>query len=307
MSNFESYYHRELMLLLQANSIGHYADRNDRTGTGCRSAFARQFIHDMQKSGFPLLKGKKTMPKAMLHELVWFIRGECDNVQYLKDNKVKIWNEWAASDGSLGPIYGKQWRAWKDQNGREIDQLTEVIKGLMLKPDSRRHIVSAWNVGQLSEMALPPCHMMFQFFVGVDFYGHKTLSVSVTQRSGDIFLGVPFNMASYAALLTLVAYMIGAKPKEVVLTVGDLHLYNNHHQQALEYLGRMRGQETKGFKDAKLEIKEDSQWANDWAFNSTQGPTLDEAIAEALDEISVEDFVLSDYEYLPWIKADISI
>lgn len=307
MSNFESYYHRELTLLMQAKPANQYIDRNDRTGTGCRSAFACQFVHDMQKNGFPLLKGKKTMPKAMLHELVWFIRGDCDNIQYLKDNKVKIWNEWADADGNLGPVYGKQWRAWKGPNGREIDQLADVIKGLMLKPDSRRHIVSAWNVGQLNEMALPPCHMMFQFFVGVDFYGHKTLSISVTQRSGDIFLGIPFNMASYAALLTLVAYMIGAKPKEVVLTVGDLHLYNNHQQQALEYLSRMRDQETKGFKDAKLEIKEDGQWANDWAFNSTQGPTLDEAIAEALDEISFEDFVLTDYEYLPWIKADISI
>lgn len=305
MSNFEVCYERELAMLSQADPG--YVNRNDRTGTGCRSAFARQFVHDIQKNGFPLLKGKKTMPKAMLHELVWFIRGDCDNIEYLEDNKVKIWNEWADDSGDLGPIYGKQWRAWKGPNGREIDQLTEVVKGLILNPDSRRHIVSAWNVGQLDQMALPPCHMMFQFFVGEDFYGHKTLSISVTQRSGDIFLGIPFNMASYAALLTLVAYMIGAKPKEVVLTVGDLHLYNNHHQQALEYLDRMRDQRTKGFKDAKLEIKEGGQWANDWAFNSTQGPTLEEAISEALDEISFEDFVLTDYEHLPWIKADISI
>lgn len=306
MSKFEEYYHAELAMLFQYDPG--YVDRNDRTGTGCRSAFARRFAHDMQKNGFPLLKGKKVMPKAMLHELVWFIRGECDNIQYLKDNKVKIWNEWADADGNLGPVYGKQWRAWKGPNGREIDQLTEVIKGLMLNPDSRRHIVSAWNVGQLNEMALPPCHMMFQFFVGADFYGHKTLSISVTQRSGDIFLGVPFNMASYAALLTLVAYMIGAKPKEVVLTVGDLHLYKNHYQQTIEYLGRMRDQDTKGFKDARLEIKEDGEWAKEWMHaKRTSGPMLEEAIAEALNEISFEDFVLTDYEYLPWIKADISI
>lgn len=205
--------------------------KDDRTGTGTISVFGYQMRFDLSE-GFPMLTTKKLHLKSIVHELLWFLNGDT-NTQYLNDNGVSIWNEWADANGNLGPVYGHQWRKWKDYNGDTIDQISIVVESLKNNPDSRRHIVSAWNVGDLSNMALPPCHVMFQFYV-VD----GKLSCMLYQRSADIFLGVPFNIASYALLTLMMAQVCGYKPGEFIHTLGDAHIYLNHIEQVKLQLSR---------------------------------------------------------------------
>ena len=200
------------------------SDKSDRTGTGTRSVFGYQMRFDLAE-GFPLLTTKKLHTKSIFHELLWFIKGDT-NIKYLKENGVSIWDDWADENGDLGPVYGSQWRAWKTDDGRKIDQLSEVIDQIKKNPDSRRLIVSAWNVGEVSKMKLPPCHAFFQFYVA-----EGKLSCQLYQRSADIFLGVPFNIASYAALTMMVAQVTGLKPGTFVHTLGDAHIYTNHFEQ----------------------------------------------------------------------------
>ena len=211
--------------------LEHGAEKADRTGTGTRSVFGWQMRFDL-RHGFPLVTTKKLHLRSIVHELLWFIRGET-NIAYLRENKVSIWDEWADADGELGPVYGKQWRRWTGSDGREIDQLRNVIDELRRNPDSRRLVVSAWNVADLPAMALQPCHTMFQFYVA-----DGELSCQLYQRSADIFLGVPFNIASYALLTHMVARHCGLGVGDFVHTLGDAHLYDNHVAQAREQLGR---------------------------------------------------------------------
>ncbi len=199
-------------------------EKSDRTGTGTKSVFGYQMHFDLQK-GFPLLTTKKLHTKSIFIELLWFIRGET-NTKFLKENGVSIWDEWADENGELGPVYGSQWRAWKTPDGRTIDQLSNVIDQIKMNPDSRRLIVSAWNVGEIDKMKLPPCHAFFQFYVA-----DGKLSCQLYQRSADIFLGVPFNIASYAAFTMMVAQVCGLKPGTFVHTLGDAHIYSNHFEQ----------------------------------------------------------------------------
>ena len=205
-------------------------EKRDRTGTGTKSVFGYQMRFNFEE-GFPLLTTKKLHLKSILYELLWFLRGDT-NIKFLTDNNVSIWNEWADKDGELGHVYGYQWRSWTTQTG-SIDQISQVINSIKTNPDSRRHIVSAWNVGELNQMALPPCHILFQFYVA-----NGKLSCQMYQRSADIFLGVPFNMASYALLTMMVAHVTGLKPGEFVHTLGDAHLYLNHIEQAKLQLTR---------------------------------------------------------------------
>lgn len=205
--------------------------KSDRTGTGTKSVFGYQMRFNLS-DGFPLLTTKKLHLKSIIHELLWFIKGDT-NVKYLQDNGVRIWNEWADADGNLGPVYGKQWRAWRDYNGGTIDQLSEAVEMIRTNPDSRRIIVSAWNVADLPEMHLPPCHAFYQFYVA-----DGRLSLQLYQRSADIFLGVPFNIASYALLLMMVAQVTGLEAGDFVHTLGDAHIYTNHFEQVREQLGR---------------------------------------------------------------------
>jgi thymidylate synthase len=209
----------------------HGTDKGDRTGTGTRSIFGHQMRFDLQQ-GFPLLTTKKLHIRSILHELLWFLQGST-NLQYLKDNKVTIWDEWADAQGNLGPIYGYQWRSWPDYNGGSIDQITQVVEQIKTNPNSRRLLVSAWNVAQIEEMRLPPCHIVFQFYVA-----NGELSCQLYQRSADIFLGVPFNIASYAMLTAMVAQVCNLKPKEFIHTLGDAHIYANHFEQARLQLTR---------------------------------------------------------------------
>ncbi len=211
--------------------LEHGAEKSDRTGTGTRSVFGWQMRFDL-KAGFPLVTTKKLHLRSIVHELLWFLKGET-NIAYLKDHKVSIWDEWADADGELGPVYGKQWRRWAGPDGQEIDQIRWVIDEIKRNPDSRRLIVSAWNVADLPQMALMPCHAFFQFYV-VD----NKLSCQLYQRSGDIFLGVPFNIASYALLTHMVAQVCGLGVGDFVHTLGDAHLYANHYEQAREQLTR---------------------------------------------------------------------
>ena len=207
------------------------AEKSDRTGTGTRSVFGWQMRFDLNQ-GFPLVTTKKLHLRSIIHELLWFLKGET-NIAYLKENKVSIWDEWADENGELGPVYGKQWRHWPTADGREIDQIQWLVDEIKRNPDSRRLIVSAWNVADLSQMALMPCHSLFQFYV-VD----GKLSCQLYQRSGDIFLGVPFNIASYALLTHMVAQACGLGVGDFVHTFGDAHLYSNHYEQAREQLAR---------------------------------------------------------------------
>jgi len=202
----------------------HGADKSDRTGTGTRSVFGYQMRFDLSE-GFPLLTTKKLHLKSIIYELLWFLRGDT-NIGYLKEHGVRIWDEWADTDGNLGPVYGAQWRSWPSPDGRVIDQISEVVRQIRQTPDSRRMIVSAWNVGQLDKMALMPCHALFQFYVS-----DGKLSCQLYQRSADIFLGVPFNIASYALLTMMMAQVTGLKPGEFVHTLGDAHIYTNHFDQ----------------------------------------------------------------------------
>ena len=211
--------------------LEHGTEKADRTGTGTRSVFGWQMRFDLAQ-GFPLVTTKKLHLKSIVHELIWFLRGET-NVRYLKDNGVSIWDEWANADGELGPVYGKQWRSWSAPDGRTIDQIAWVVDEIRRNPDSRRLSVSAWNVADLPRMSLQPCHTMFQFYVA-----DGKLSCQLYQRSGDIFLGVPFNIASYALLTQMVAQVTGLAPGDFVHTLGDAHLYSNHFEQAREQLAR---------------------------------------------------------------------
>ncbi|MEM9589939.1 MAG: thymidylate synthase [Pseudomonadota bacterium] len=205
--------------------------KEDRTGTGTLSLFGAQMRFDLNE-GFPLMTTKKLHVKSIVHELLWFLQGST-NTRYLKEHGVTIWDEWADKNGDLGPVYGKQWRSWPTRSGSEVDQIVALVEGIKQNPDSRRHIVSAWNVGEIPNMALPPCHCLFQFYVG-----DGRLSCQLYQRSADIFLGVPFNIASYALLTHMVAQVTGLEPGDLVHTFGDVHLYLNHLDQADEQLSR---------------------------------------------------------------------
>lgn len=221
---------RAYLDLLQ-HVLDHGTEKADRTGTGTRSVFGWQMRFDLAQ-GFPLVTTKKLHLKSIIHELIWFLRGDT-NTAYLKEHGVSIWDEWADANGELGPVYGKQWRAWPKADGGVVDQISWLIEEIKRNPDSRRLIVSAWNVGELPKMALMPCHTLFQFYVA-----NGRLSCQLYQRSGDIFLGVPFNIASYALLTQMVAQVCGLLPGEFVHTLGDAHLYNNHLEQARLQLTR---------------------------------------------------------------------
>jgi thymidylate synthase len=247
--------------------------KEDRTGTGTVSVFGHQMRFDLQK-GFPLLTTKKLHLKSIIHELLWFIKGST-NVKYLQENGVRIWNEWADADGELGRIYGYQWRSWTAENGEYIDQLSNVIEQLKSNPDSRRHIVSAWNVGDLDKMNLPPCHILFQFYVA-----DNKLSCQLYQRSADIFLGVPFNIASYALLVLMMARETGYEPGDFVHTLGDAHIYTNHLEQVKLQLTR------KPKELPKLKLN----------------PNV-----KRLFDFKYEDFTLEDYHPEPHIKGAISV
>ncbi len=249
------------------------AVKEDRTGTGTISVFGHQMRFNLQ-DGFPLITTKKLHLKSIIHELIWFLKGST-NVKYLQDNGVRIWNEWAKEDGELGPIYGYQWRSWPNAHGEYIDQVKQVIESIKNNPDSRRHIVSAWNVGQLDEMQLPPCHILFQFYVA-----DGKLSCQLYQRSADLFLGVPFNIASYALLTMMVAQVTGLELGDFVHTLGDVHIYNNHIEQVKLQLSR----ETRHLPS--LHINPD---------------------VKNIDNFKYEDFTLSNYDPHPHIKGDISV
>jgi thymidylate synthase len=219
-------YHDLLRHVLETGS-----DRGDRTGTGTRSVFGYQMRFDLS-DGFPVVTTKKLHLRSIIHELLWFLKGET-NIGYLRENGVTIWDEWADEDGNLGPVYGAQWRSWPDYDGGHIDQIARLIEGIKTNPNSRRHIVSAWNPALVDEMALPPCHCLFQFYVA-----DGRLSCQLYQRSADIFLGVPFNIASYALLTLMVAQVTGLQPGDFIHTLGDAHLYANHFEQAKLQLTR---------------------------------------------------------------------
>ena len=247
--------------------------KDDRTGTGTISIFGYQTRFDLSK-GFPLITTKKLHMKSIIHELLWFLRGET-NVKYLKDHGVNIWNEWADKDGDLGPVYGAQWRSWKTTDGRAIDQISEVIDQIKNNPNSRRLIVSAWNVGELGRMSLLPCHTLFQFYVA-----NETLSCQLYQRSADIFLGVPFNIASYSFLTMMIAQVCGLKPGEFIHTFGDAHLYLNHLEQAKLQLAR------EPYPLPQMKINSD---------------------VKNIFEFKYEDFELINYHAHPHIKAEVSV
>jgi thymidylate synthase len=211
--------------------LAHGVHKSDRTGTGTRSVFGYQMRFNLSE-GYPLVTTKKLHVRSIIHELLWFLRGDT-NTKYLTDNGVTIWNEWADADGNLGPVYGKQWRSWQAPDGRTIDQMRDVVEQIKRNPDSRRLIVSAWNPADVPQMALPPCHLLFQFYVA-----EGRLSCQLYQRSADVFLGVPFNIASYALLTMMVAQATGLKPGDFVHTLGDAHLYDNHLEQARLQLSR---------------------------------------------------------------------
>jgi thymidylate synthase len=218
-------------LELLRHVLDHGAEKADRTGTGTRSVFGWQMRYDLSK-GFPLVTTKKLHLRSIIHELIWFLQGDT-NIAYLKENGVSIWDEWADASGDLGPVYGRQWRAWPTADGKVVDQIAWVVDEIRRNPDSRRLIVSAWNVGELPKMALMPCHTMFQFYVA-----NGKLSCQLYQRSGDIFLGIPFNIASYALLTHMIAQVTGLEVGDFVHTLGDAHLYSNHIEQAQKQLGR---------------------------------------------------------------------
>ena len=249
------------------------AVKSDRTGTGTKSIFGYQMRFDLNE-GFPLLTTKKLHLRSIIHELLWFLAGDT-NIKYLHDNKVTIWEEWASPDGELGPIYGYQWRSWPAPDGRHIDQIAAVVESLKHNPDSRRHIVSAWNVADIDRMALPPCHALFQFYVA-----EGRLSCQLYQRSADVFLGVPFNIASYALLTMMMAQVCGLKPGDFVHTLGDAHIYLNHFDQVHEQLSRT----PRALPVMKL------------------NPAVDSIFG-----FRYEDFTLEGYDPWPSIKAPIAV
>ena len=247
--------------------------KGDRTGTGTMSVFGYQMRFNLE-DGFPLLTTKKLHLKSIVYELLWFLKGDT-NIKFLKDNGVRIWDEWADEEGDLGNIYGYQWRSWPTPDGEHIDQISQVIKSIVNNPDSRRHIVSAWNPGDLKNMALPPCHILFQFYVG-----NGKLSCHLYQRSADIFLGVPFNIASYSLLLIMMAQATGLQPGEFVHTLGDAHIYNNHLEQVQLQLTR------EPMPLPSMRINPDKKDIFSFDFS---------------------DFVLDNYDSYPHIKAKISV
>ena len=247
--------------------------KEDRTGTGTLSVFGHQMRFDLSE-GFPAITTKKLHLRSIIHELLWFLQGDT-NIRYLKDNGVRIWDEWANEDGELGPVYGSQWRSWPATDGRHIDQISQVVDQIRNNPDSRRIIVSAWNVGEIDSMALPPCHAFFQFYVA-----EGKLSCQLYQRSADIFLGVPFNIASYALLTMMMAQVTGLEPGDFVHTLGDAHLYSNHLEQARTQLQR----EPRALPAMKI------------------NPDVKDIFS-----FSFEDFELVDYDPHPHIKAAVAV
>lgn len=247
--------------------------KEDRTGTGTLSCFGYQMRFNLQE-GFPLVTTKKLHVKSIIHELLWFLNGDT-NIKYLNDNGVRIWNEWANADGDLGPVYGKQWRSWSAANGETIDQISDVVREIKVNPDSRRLIVSAWNVGELKEMALMPCHALFQFYVA-----DGKLSCQLYQRSADAFLGVPFNIASYSLLTLMIAQVCGLKAGEFIHSFGDVHLYNNHLEQARLQLSRAP------FALPTMKLN----------------PEVNDIFG-----FKYEDFELIGYEYHPAIKGEVAV
>lgn len=251
----------------------HGVDRGDRTGTGTRSLFGHQMRFDLE-AGFPALTTKKLHLRSIIHELLWFIQGDT-NIRYLQENGVRIWDEWADAEGNLGPVYGKQWRSWTTPDGRTIDQLSQVIHDIKTNPESRRLIVTAWNPADVPNMALPPCHLLFQFYVA-----NGKLSCQLYQRSADIFLGVPFNIASYALLTLMIAQVTDLTPGEFVHTLGDAHIYHNHFEQARTQLERTPG------KLPTMRINPERRSIESFVF---------------------DDFVLEDYAPLPHIAAPVAV
>jgi len=259
----------ELMQHVKTNGV----KKTDRTGTGTLSVFGHQMRFDLAE-GFPVVTTKKLHLRSIIHELLWFLKGDT-NIQYLHDNKVTIWDEWADENGNLGPVYGYQWRSWPTPDGRHIDQISQVIDQIKNSPDSRRIIVSAWNVGELDKMALPPCHAFFQFYVA-----DNKLSCQLYQRSADIFLGVPFNIASYALLTMMIAQVTGLTPGEFIHTLGDAHLYLNHLEQTEEQLSR------KPYPLPVMKLNPEIKSIFDFTF---------------------DDFELVGYESHPHIKAPVAV
>jgi len=258
---------------LMKHVLAHGARKGDRTGTGTLSVFGYQMRFDLA-NGFPLLTTKKVHLKSIIHELLWFLKGD-SNIRYLKENGVTIWDEWADENGNLGPVYGVQWRSWPAPDGRHIDQISELVRDIRENPNSRRLIVSAWNVGEIDRMALPPCHAFFQFYVA-----DGRLSCQLYQRSADIFLGVPFNIASYALLTLMIAQVTGLKPGEFIHTLGDAHLYSNHLEQSREQLSR----NTRSLPLMRL------------------NPDV-----KSLFDFCYEDFELLNYDPHPAIKAPVAV
>jgi thymidylate synthase len=267
---------------LMQHVLDHGAQKHDRTGTGTISVFGYQMRFNLQE-GFPMVTTKKLHLKSIIHELIWFLTGDT-NIKYLKDNGVRIWDEWADEDGNLGPVYGSQWRSWPTPDGQHIDQITNIINTIKNNPDSRRIIVSAWNVAEIENMALPPCHAFFQFYVAppnpLKGETKGTLSLQLYQRSADIFLGVPFNIASYALLTMMVAQVCGLEAGDFVHTLGDAHLYNNHIEQANLQLSR----EPKALP------------------TMTINPEV-----KSIFDFKFEDFTLENYEAHPHIKGIVAV
>ena len=253
--------------------LNHGVRKDDRTGTGTISVFGYQMRFNLQ-DGFPLLTTKKLHLKSIIHELLWFLKWET-NIRYLNENGVTIWDEWANANGELGPVYGYQWRSWPTADGRHIDQISKVVDSLKNNPDSRRHIVSAWNVGEIENMALPPCHVLFQFYVA-----HGKLSCQLYQRSADVFLGVPFNIASYALLTMMMAQVCGYEPGEFVHTLGDTHIYLNHIEQV------------------KLQLTREPRKLPRMVINPE---------VKSIFDFKFADFKLEDYNPHPHIKGDIAV
>ncbi len=258
---------------LMRHVLEHGVKKEDRTGTGTVSVFGYQMRYNLEE-GFPLLTTKKLHTKSIIHELLWFLKGDT-NIKYLKDNGVRIWDEWADADGNLGPVYGYQWRNWPTPDGKHIDQITQVVDMIKKNPDSRRLIVSAWNVADINNMKLPPCHAFFQFYVA-----NGKLSCQLYQRSADIFLGVPFNIASYAILTMMIAQVCGLGLGDFVHTLGDAHLYSNHIEQA------------------KLQLTRD--------FRSLPVMKINPDVKSIFD-FKIEDFTLENYDPHPHIKADVAV
>src|SRR6187402_1828292 len=253
-------------------------DKSDRTGTGTRSVFGYQMRFDLSQ-GFPLVTTKKTHLKSIIYELLWFLKGET-NIAYLKENNVRIWDEWADENGDLGPVYGKQWRSWEGADGVEVDQVKDVINQLKTNPDSRRIIISAWNVADLPKMKLMPCHCLFQFYTAPSANGRRKLSCQLYQRSADVFLGVPFNIASYALLTMMIAQVCNLEAGEFIHTFGDAHIYNNH------------------FEQLELQLSRDPK--------PLPKMTLNPEVKNIFD-FTFEDFTLTDYDPHPHIKGAVAV